>query len=130
MPVPGYTRSLLHIILLLLIIGCMTGCGRKNQNIPFKVNSQPEGAQVLFNMSGSWSQKNQDWLYLGHTPLRAIRLLNEDEVTGSGKVTLKVMHAGYYDQVKEWDGETFWAQIEQEGFVFWAPQLIPQPLAE
>ncbi|MCI5147471.1 MAG: hypothetical protein D3923_18550 [Candidatus Electrothrix sp. AR3] len=123
------TRAMLFAILPVLLIA-LTGCGPTIRNMPFKVNSQPEGAHVVFNMSRPLSQAPEDWIYLGNTPLRSVRLLNEKEVEDAGKVTLKVMHAGYYDQVKEWDGQTFWAEAENTGFIFWAPKLIPQPQAE
>ena len=40
------------------------------------------------------------------------------------------MHAGYYDQIREWDGETFWDEAVEREVVFWTPKLIPHPAVE
>ncbi|MCK5517095.1 MAG: hypothetical protein KAI39_09500 [Desulfobulbaceae bacterium] len=104
-----------------------TGCSSKTQTVQFKINSQPEGSHVVFNMSGSKLDNSADWLYLGHTPIRGVRQIQENKIVDASKIALKVMHAGYYDQIREWDGPTFWEEAIEKGVVFWTPKLIQQP---
>ena len=113
----------------LLLAFAVTGCSSKVQNVQFKINSEPEGSHVVLNVSGPELPNSADWIYLGHTPIRGVRQINEDDAAGA-KITLKVMHAGYYDQVREWDGEAFWNEAVERGVVFWTPELIPHPNTE
>ena len=107
----------------------ITGCASDIQTVQFKINSEPEGSHVVLNVSGPDRPNSADWIYLGHTPIRGVRQLNEDNAAGA-KITLKVMHAGYYDQVREWDGESFWNEAVERGVIFWTPELIPHPDTE
>ena len=111
----------------LFLAATVTGCSSKTQTVQFKINSQPEGSHVVFNVSGAKLENSADWLYLGHTPIRGIRQIQKDQIEDASKVTLKVMHAGYYDQIREWDGPTFWEEAIEKGVVFWTPKLIQQP---
>ncbi len=117
-------------VISLLLGTTLSGCGPTTRHVQFRINSQPEGAHVVFNKSGRITEDTQDWIYLGHTPLRGIRLLNEEKIEEAEKITLKVMHSGYYDQSREWDGQSFWDEAEDKGVIFWAPKLVPQPKAE
>jgi hypothetical protein len=118
-------RALLLLAAGLLLVTA-TGCSSKTQNVQFKINSEPEGSHVVMNVSGPERANSSDWIYLGHTPIRGVRQIREDEAQGV-KITLKVMHAGYYDQVREWDGEAFWNEAVERGVIFWTPELIPHP---
>jgi hypothetical protein len=102
------------------------GCSSKTANVKFKINSEPEGSHVVMNISGPRRANSGEWIYLGHTPIRGVRQISEDE-SENVKITLKVMHAGYYDQVREWDGEAFWNEAVEKGVIFWTPELVPQP---
>jgi hypothetical protein len=122
-------RAIPRAVLLLaagLLVVTATGCSSKTQNVQFKINSEPEGSHVVMNVSGPERANSAEWIYLGHTPIRGVRQISEDEAEGV-KITLKVMHAGYYDQVREWDGEAFWNEAVERGVIFWTPELIPQP---
>lgn len=112
-----------------LVAVFLTGCAPKAQTVQFKINSEPAGSHVVINVSGPQRPHSGDWIYLGHTPIRGVRQLKEDEAEGA-KITLKVMHAGYYDQVREWDGEAFWNEAVERGVIFWTPELVPHPNAE
>ena len=112
-----------------LLAVAVTGCSSKVQTVQFKINSEPEGSHVVLNVSGPERPNSADWIYLGHTPIRGVRQLNENDAAGA-KITLKVMHAGYYDQVREWDGEAFWNEAVERGVIFWTPELIPHPNTE
>lgn len=118
-------RAFLPTIGLLFAVS-LTGCASDVQTVNFKINSEPEGSHVVLNISGPDRKNSSDWIYLGHTPIRVARQLKEDEVSHV-KITLKVMHAGYYDQVREWDGEAFWNEAVERGVLFWTPELIPHP---
>ncbi len=108
-----------------LLLATATGCA-KTKNVQFKINSQPEGSHVVFSMSGKKVESSGEEFYLGHTPLRGVRQLNERKIEGASKITLKVMHAGYYDQIREWDGRSFWDEAVEKGVIYWTPKLIPQ----
>lgn len=125
-------NSLQHaglVLLTLLLAVVVTGCSSKVQTVQFKINSEPEGSHVVLNVSGPKRQNSADWIYLGHTPIRGVRQIDEKEASDV-KITLKVMHAGYYDQVREWDGEAFWNEAVERGVIFWTPELIPHPNTE
>ena len=113
-----------------LLLATAGGCTSKVQNVQFKINSQPEGSHVAFNVSGPEIENSGDWIYLGHTPIRGVRQLEERKTAKAGKITMKVMHAGYYDQIREWDGKAFWDEAVEKGVIFWTPQLVPQPNVE
>ena len=127
-----YAQSavLLHKMVLLAVAGLLlaglNGCGSDIQTVKFKINSEPEGAHVALKVSGPDRPRSSEWIYLGHTPIRVVRQFNEDDVPGA-KITLKVMHAGYYDQVREWDGEAFLNTAVKNGVLFWTPELVPHP---
>ncbi len=117
------------LLVLFLAAVVVSGCSSKVQTVQFKINSEPEGSHVVLNVSGPERPNSADWIYLGHTPIRGVRQLTEDEAEET-KITLKVMHAGYYDQVREWDGESFWNEAVERGVIFWTPELIPHPDTE
>jgi len=114
----------------LLLSFAVTGCSSKVQTVQFKINSEPEGSHVVLNVSGPKLPNSADWIYLGHTPIRGVRQISEDKVAEANKITLKIMHAGYYDQIREWDGEAFWNEAVERGVIFWTPELIPHPNSE
>ena len=124
--IASFSRLAMLPAICLLFAVSLTGCASDVQTVNFKINSEPEGSHVVLNISGQERENSSDWIYLGHTPIRISRLLKEDEAAGV-KITLKVMHAGYYDQVREWDGETFWNEAVERGVLFWTPELIPHP---
>ena len=115
------------VLVALLLAFSVTGCSSKIQTVQFKINSEPEGSHVVLNVSGPELPNSAEWIYLGHTPIRGVRQISEDKVAEANKVTLKVMHAGYYDQTREWDGESFWNEAVERGVIFWTPELIPHP---
>lgn len=115
------------VLALSLLALTVTGCSSKVQTVQFKINSEPEGSHVVLNVSGPELPNSAEWIYLGHTPIRGVRQLSEDKVAEANKITLKVMHAGYYDQIREWDGEAFWNEAVERGVIFWTPELIPHP---
>jgi|LGVF01.1.fsa_nt_gb hypothetical protein len=103
----------------------LSGCSSKKATVSFKVNSQPEGSHVLFKASGKDLPCSDKWIYLGNTPLRGVHQFSEKQLENTGKITMKVMHDGYRDQTRQWDGPSFWEEAEGRGVIFWTPELIP-----
>jgi hypothetical protein len=102
----------------------LSGCAEK-KNINIKINSVPKGAHVLYQATGKNVPCQGQWIYLGNTPIQAVRMFKERQLENADKITLKIMHRGYIDQVKEWDGESFWKEIEERDVIFWTPELVP-----
>lgn len=118
-------RQLGTVLIILVVAALMTGCSSV-KTVQFKINSEPEGSHVVLQVTNTDALGSGDWIYLGHTPIRGVRQLDQD-ATENAKITLKVMHAGYHDQIREWDGKSFWEETLERGFIFWTPELIPQP---
>ncbi|RTZ60229.1 MAG: hypothetical protein DSZ33_03095 [Gammaproteobacteria bacterium] len=100
-----------------------TGC-TSTRAIKMKVGSEPNGAHVAFQLNSEKSS-NADWIYLGNTPVEAVRTMNLGELQSASSVKLKVMRSGYHDRVKEWTGPGFWHEYKEKGGIFWAPRLVP-----
>ena len=117
---------LASLVLVLASAWLVTACGPSVSNVRFKVNSAPEGAHLIYRVSDQEFNMASDWIYLGNTPFQGVRRVKEEELGSSSKVTLKVMRAGYFDQVKEWDGPSFLEEAEGRGQILWTPRLIAQ----
>ncbi len=108
------------LAVLLLAAGCAS-----YRTVSFKINSAPEGAFVVYRLSGPALEEAPEWIYLGNTPLNAIRQIHEDLMDADNKLSIKVMRSGYVDQQRDWSGEAFWDELEEYGRILWAPQLFP-----
>ncbi len=117
-------QFLLYAIVLMTMLAVLSGCSDK-KIVTFKINSVPKGAHVLYQVVGKNIPCQGEWIYLGSTPVQGVRQLNEGQIEDAEKITLKVMHQGYLDQVKEWDGNGFWEEVEESDVIFWTPELIP-----
>ena len=123
----GSMTKALPLLVILLSAMIMTGCGASVRNIPFKINSEPEGAHLIYKLSHPQDKSpSADWIYLGNTPFQGVRGINEDLLVDSTKITIKVMRAGYYDQIMEWDGASILEETETKGQITWSPRLSPQ----
>jgi len=111
---------------LFLTLAFLAGCSNK-KTVSFKINSVPKGAHVLYQVVGEDIPCQGQWIYLGNTPVQGVRQFDEDQLEDAEKITLKIMHRGYHDQTKEWDGSGFWKEVEERDVIFWAPELIPSP---
>jgi len=120
------SKQFLFLGCLLVIVLMISGCADK-KTVRFKIDSVPKGSHVLYQVTGGDSPCQGQWLYLGSTPLQGVRQLFENEVEDADKITLKIFHNGYHDQIKEWDGAGFWQEVEERDVIFWAPELIPNP---
>ena len=113
------------LIIAAVALLALTGCGSKVASVRFKVNTAPEGAYVVYQMSGKGAHCAGEWIYIGNTPLQGVHQFSEEQLENSDKITLKVMQPGYLDQKKEWAGPAFYEEAEQKGGIFWAPSMIP-----
>ena len=104
----------------------LSGCSSPTKTVRMKIHSEPEGAYIIYKVSGTKMPCAGKWIYLGNTPYRGVHQFNEDELEEAGKITLKVMRPGYLDQIMEWDGAGFWEEVETKGVIFWTPELIPE----
>ena len=118
---PIFERILFFTFLLSVAV-LLTGCA-DSKSVRFKIKSVPKGAHVLYQVKGGENPCQDKWIYLGNTPLQGVQHFSEQQLKNTAKITLRVMHNGYHDQSKEWDGESFWQEIEEKDVIFWTPEL-------
>ncbi len=104
----------------------LSGCAER-KSVSFKINSVPKGAYVLYQVVGANIPCQGKWIYLGNTPVQGVQQLDEGVLGSADKITLKIMHSGYYDQTKEWDGPSFWKEVTERDVIFWTPEMVPSP---
>jgi hypothetical protein len=115
-------RSVFSLLPLLFALSLLSSCA-DSKAVRFKINSVPKGAHVLYQVKGGDISCQDKWIYLGNTPLQGVQHFSESTLKDTTKITLRIMHNGYYDQSKEWDGESFWQEIEEKDVIFWTPEL-------
>ena len=116
--------GLFYSAILVAALVVLSGCSDQ-RNVHIKIHSVPKGAHVLYQVVGEGVPCQGQWIYLGNTPVQAVRLFSENKIEDADKITLKVMHRGYIEQVKEWDGASFWNEVEERDVIFWTPQMVP-----
>jgi len=116
--------GLFYSAILVAALVVLSGCSDQKK-VHIKINSVPKGAHVLYQVVGEGVPCQGQWIYLGNTPVQAVRLFSEDKIEDADKITLKVMHRGYIEQVKEWDGAGFWHEVEERDVIFWTPEMVP-----
>lgn len=99
------------------------GCSSR-QHINLNIHTEPEGAHLVYKIDKEKTEKEAVWIYLGVTPYNGVSLIEEDELEPGDKISFKVMHNGYLDQIKQWNGERFVEEFEESGVIFWTPRLI------
>lgn len=117
------SRNTLPLFTLLVGLTMLSGCA-DSKSVRFKINSVPKGAHVLYQVEGGDMPCQGKWVYLGNTPLQGVQQFDEDQLEDADKITLRIMHNGYHEQAREWDGESFWQEIEEKDVIFWTPELI------
>ncbi len=120
-------RNVIFLLICVFFLLPLTGCSSSVRNVQFKINTEPEGAHVVYRFTGDEQDSLAEWIYLGNTPYRGVRVLDESEMSDNTKIMLKVMHAGYYDQVREWGGTSFVQEADERGHIFWTPYLVAHP---
>ncbi len=109
----------------LLAFSLLSACASRVAPVRFKVNSEPEGAYVLYQIQGAEIDCAGKWVYLGNTPLQGMHQFDRKQLQSGDKITLRVMQQGYMDQSKEWTGNSFYEEAKGKGVIFWTPEMIP-----
>ena len=123
---PAFSRTRARLLALGgAVLLALTGCGDKTAAVRFKVNSEPEGAYVLYQLSGTEALCAGEWIYLGNTPLQGIHQFTREQLRNSDRISLRVMQPGYMDQKKDWGGEAFYEEAREKGVIYWTPEMIP-----
>jgi hypothetical protein len=104
----------------------LAGCSSPTKTVRMKIHSEPEGAYIVYKVTGPEVPCAGEWIYLGNTPFRGVHQFDKERLEDAGKITIKVMRQGYTDQIIEWDGPGFWEEAEEKGVIFWTPELIPE----
>lgn len=110
----------------LCVAALLVSCSSPTKTVRLKIHSEPEGAYIVYKVTGPEIPCDGEWIYLGNTPFRGIHQFNEDDLENAEKITIKVMRQGYTEQIIEWDGPGFWDEAEEKGVIFWTPALIPE----
>ncbi len=119
-----YQVACKRIVFSLLVLFSLSACsGGGNKTVHLKINSVPKGAHVLYQVEGGSLPCQGKWQYLGNTPFQGVQQFDEQQVAAAEKITIRLMHNGYHDQSREWDGASFWREIEEKDVIFWTPEL-------
>lgn len=105
-------------------LGFVLSSCSSTQSINFKIHTDPEGSHVVYKISHTDAQAATEWIYLGVTPYKGVTLFDDDVLEDDDRISVKVMQNGYLDQVKEWNGEQFLEEYENQGIIFWTPHLV------
>lgn len=121
-----YLSQTLKTSFTILVIVILTGCASSVKTVPFKIQSDPLGAYVLYQIQADqYDDRNYDWIYLGNTPLDIRRTVASSDLKRADAFVIRVMKEGYLDQQKAWTGEQIVKEAKKKGAVFWNPRLIP-----
>lgn len=119
------TRSV-RILATAAILFALTGCASSVKTVPWKIQSDPLGAYVLYQVQrDKQDEQNSDWIYLGITPLDIRRSVLSTDLKRADAFVIRVMKDGYLDQKKAWTGEKIVKEAKSKGAIFWNPRLVP-----
>jgi len=104
----------------------LVGCGSSVRTVPFKVQSDPLGAYVMYQVQDDAEDvRHFDWIFLGNTPVDTRRAISKKRLKRADSFMIKVVKEGYHDQQKAWTGEQLVDESKSKGAVFWNPRLVP-----
>jgi len=106
-----------------LVLATLVSCASK-EAVNLKIHTDPEGSHIVYRVVEQEPEEDAQWIYLGLTPYQGLTLFDEEAFDDESTISFKVMRHGYLDQVREWNGEQFWAEYERENLLFWAPHLV------
>ena len=113
----------LRVPLIVLALSLMmTACSPNRKDVPIQVHSDPLGAYALMQVKRKKDLDN-DWIFLGPTPINLEKSVNFDGVT---QVSIKVIRAGFYEQVKSWTKKDFIRESQQGDGILYIPNLVRQ----
>jgi len=104
----------------LLLAACSS-----TRTIPMVIQSDPLGADVIYQVRSTESGRAGDWLYLGKTPIEVNRKHHKDSLDGSHAFVFRAFKEGYLDQTKEWRGSDLKKEDKEKGHLYWNPRLVP-----
>lgn len=114
------TRASLAAACLLFLSACSS-----NKVIPMVIQSDPLGADVVYQVRSTKTNTTGDWIYLGKTPLEVNRKHAKDKLDDSHAFVFRVFKDGYLEQTKEWRGSDLEEEEDDKGHMFWNPRLVP-----
>ena len=121
-----YLTQTLKTFFTVALLVILTRCASSVRTVPFKVQSDPLGAYVLYQIQADQhDNRNYDWIYLGNTPLDIRRAVDSSDLKRADAFVIRVMKEGYLDQQKAWTGEQIVKEAKKKGAVFWNPRLVP-----
>lgn len=109
----------------LTVIGLMVvflGACSSTRNVPFTVQSDPLGAQVMYRLKSGSTQG--EWIYLGNTPLTTQRKVSSKYMSNEYTFVVQVMKEGYSNQAKEWSGLQIKDASKSDNRIYWNPKLV------
>lgn len=116
---PVFKNALVLSALLLL-----TACGG-SRSVPLTIQSDPLGGHVVYQVQSKVKGTDSDWIHLGQTPVDVKRTISNKQLRRAEAFRIKIIKDGYTDQVRDWNGEEFKAEINEKGHVFWNPKMVP-----
>lgn len=107
-----------------LVVLCLTliACGGNKKHIPLNIHSDPLGAYTMVQIKYK-GEIDSDWIFLGATPIMQDKSLNFDNAV---EVSLKVIRAGFHEQVKTWKKSDFLKEYKRNKEIVWVPNMIKQ----
>lgn len=102
----------------------LTACGGY-RTVPISVQSDPLGAYVTYQLRSTHEDANDDWIFLGKTPIEIQRGIRKKDLKRANALRVRVMREGYVDQIKDFAKQDMEGEIEEKGRLFWNPRLVP-----
>jgi hypothetical protein len=118
-----HTNSFLKPVAAAACLVFLTACS-STKVIPMVIQSDPLGADVIYQVRSTDSRKAGDWIYLGKTPLEVNRKHHKDKLDDSHTFVFRAFKDGYLDQTKEWRGSDLEEEEDEKGHMFWNPRLV------
>ena len=115
-------NNLTKITLALLSVVILGACS-STRNVPFTVQSDPLGAQVMLQLKSEGNTQT-DWIYLGNTPLTTQRKVSSKYMSNEHTFVVQVMKEGYSNQTKEWSGKQIKEASKSDNRIYWNPKLV------
>ncbi len=114
----------IKIITLIFIASFLTACGGV-KNVPIKVQSDPLGSYVTYQIQAAAKGADSDWVFLGKTPIDIKHRIDKKQFKKAGAFRLRVMKEGYNEQIRDWTRKEIKDEIDERGSLFWNPKLVP-----
>jgi hypothetical protein len=119
-PIPILARAAFAVAAALVLAACASA-----RTIPMVIQSDPLGADVIYQVRATDSSRSSDWIYLGKTPLEVNREHDKKRLGDSHTFVFRAFKEGYLDQTREWSGGALEDAWKDKGHLFWNPRLVP-----